>query len=130
MARILTTAALALAFGAVAVGGAGALLAANVAPAGEKVFKSDCAVCHSTSAKGGPTIGPTMFGVVGRKAGSLPGYHYSSAMEMAGLVWTQSNLDKYIANPKSVVPGDKMPYAGLKNAQKRDALVEYLKTLK
>jgi cytochrome c len=129
MARILTFSAVVV-LGAAGFAGIGALSAANVSPQGDKVFKSDCAVCHSTAAKGGPSVGPTMFGVVGRKAGSLPGYHYSSAMEMAGLVWTAPNLDKYIANPKSVVPGDKMPYAGLKDAAKRAALVDFLKTLK
>jgi cytochrome c len=129
MARILTLS-LAVMLGAAGVAGIGALSAANVAPGGQQVFKSQCSVCHSDAAKGGASVGPRLFGVVGRKAGTLPGYHYSSAMEMAGLVWTEPNLDKYIANPKAVVPGDKMPYAGLKDAAKRAALVDYLKTLK
>jgi len=129
MARILTISAAAL-VGAAAVAGIGALSAANVTPAGQKVFKSDCAVCHSDAEKGGATIGPRLYGVVGRKAGSVPGYKYSKAMQNAGMVWTEANLEKYIANPQKVVPGDKMPYGGLKDAAKRDALIKYLATLK
>jgi cytochrome c len=129
MARILTLS-VAVVLGAAGVAGIGALSAANVAPGGQKIFKSECSVCHSDAAKGGSSVGPRLFGVVGRRAGTLPGYHYSSAMEMAGLVWTEPNLEKYIANPKSVIPGDKMPYAGLKDAAKRQALVDYLSTLK
>lgn len=129
MARILTISA-AILIGAAAIAGTGALSAANVAPAGKKVFNSNCAVCHSDAAKGGATIGPRLYGVVGRKAGTVKGYDYSKAMLNAGLVWTPSNLENYIADPKKVVPGDKMPYAGLKDVAKRDALVQYLKTLK
>ena len=129
MARILTLSAAAL-IGAAAFAGAGALSAANVSPTGEKVFKSNCAVCHAASEKGGPSVGPRLFGVVGRAAGSVPGYKYSPAMQMAGMVWTEANLKKYIADPKKVVPGDKMPYAGLKDEAKREALVAYLATLK
>lgn len=129
MARILKISAAILA-GVAALGGAEALSAANPASAGQQVFKSNCSVCHSDAAKGGASIGPRLYGVVGRKAGTLSGYKYSKAMLSAGLVWTETNLDNYIANPKKVVPGDKMPYAGLKNEAKRKALVEYLATLK
>ena len=128
MARILTISVAVLA-GVVALGGVEALSAANVG-AGQQVFKSNCAVCHSDAAKGGATIGPRLYGVVGRKAGSLAGYKYSKAMQNAGLTWNETNLDKYIADPKKVIPGDKMPYAGLKDDAKRKALVEYLATLK
>ena len=130
MARILMIGTAAVLLGAVAFAGTGSLSAAMVAPEGNKVFKSDCSVCHSDAAKGGATIGPRLFGVVGRKAGSVSGYNYSPAMKNAGLVWNETTLEKYIANPKAVVPGDKMPYAGLKDQAKRQALVEYLATLK
>jgi cytochrome c len=105
---------------------AGPVLAA--AP-GQAVFQNECSICHSVAAHS-PGIGPSLFDVVGRKAGSLAGYSYSSAMKGAGFVWNQAKLDAYLQAPQKVVPGDKMPYAGLKDPAKRTALVAYLGTLK
>lgn len=130
MARILIFGGAASVAVAAALACAGSLSAAGSAPSGKAVFASQCSACHSVTEHGGTTIGPRLFGVVGRKAGTVPGFHYSSAMRNSGIVWTPDNLDRYIANPKEVVPGDLMPYAGLKDEMKRDALVAYLKTLK
>lgn len=111
-----------------AAGGVGAAQAANVA-AGKQVFHSQCAICHADK-KGVNKIGPSLFGVVGRHTGSEAGYDYSVANKNANLVWTPDVLDKYIADPQKVVPGTKMPYAGLHNATKRQNLIAFLATLK
>ena len=111
-----------------ALGFAGTARAADVV-AGKQVFQSQCAICHADK-KGVNKIGPSLFGVVGRHTGSEPGYDYSVANKNANLVWTPDVLDKYIADPQKVVPGTKMPYAGLHNATKRQNLIAFLATLK
>ena len=89
-----------------------------------------CAICHS-NAKGAPNkLGPNLFGVVGRKAGSYPGFSYSSAMKRSRITWTAAKLTAYLAAPQEVVPGNNMPFAGIANAQQRADLVAYLGTLK
>lgn len=87
-----------------------------------------CKTCHSTE-KGKIGIGPSLYGVVGRKAGSLPGFTYSKAMAGSGITWDAAALDAYIAAPQTKVPGNRMPYGGLKDAAKRQAIIAYLKTL-
>ncbi len=88
-----------------------------------------CKACHKTVA-GGKGIGPSLFGVVGRKAGTEEGFNYSPAMKAVGWVWTPDELGKYIADPKGVVPGNRMPFMGLKKPEDVKAVVEYLGTLK
>ncbi len=97
--------------------------------AGRAVFMSSCSICHSVEA-GQNKIGPSLFGVVGRKTGSEPGYNYSPANEKANLTWDDATLDKYLASPRAVVPGTKMTYGGLKDDTKRANLIAYLDTLK
>jgi cytochrome c len=92
--------------------------------AGEKVF-NQCKGCHTVE-EGKNRIGPSLYGVVGRKAGSIDGFNYSPAMKSAGLTWTVETLDKYLADPKAVVPGNKMAFAGLKNEQDRQNVIAYL----
>jgi cytochrome c len=112
----------------------GAVVAASAQAAGNAtngagVFDR-CAICHSNT-KGGPNkIGPNLFGVVGRKAGTYPGFSYSSAMAKSGIVWTDAKLDAYIASPATTVPGNKMPFAGISNNNQRTDLIAYLDTLK
>ena len=86
-------------------------------------------MCHAAATSG---VGPALGGGVGRKAGSLAGYasRYSPAMKAAGFVWTHEKLERYIANPAAVVPGNHMPYAGLHDPAQVDAIVAYLATLK
>ena len=87
-----------------------------------------CAMCHSdTAGKNG--IGPSLFGVVGRAAGTAPGFKYSAAMKAAG-AWTPDKLDAFITSPQKAVPGTSMPYGGMKDAAKRADIVAYLGTLK
>lgn len=96
--------------------------------AGAHVFQSQCAQCHTLGAGKPNGIGPNLTGVAGRRAGSLAGYSYSKAMKSSGLTWTDDNLKKYLSNPSGVVSGNKMPFVGLKNPQKLDDLVAFLKT--
>ena len=89
-----------------------------------------CAVCH-TAQKGAPNrIGPNLFSVVGRTAGTLPGYSYSSAMAKAGIVWGADTLSRYLMGPSKVVQGTKMTFAGLSNQQQGEDVAAYLATLK
>jgi cytochrome c len=104
-------------------------LAAGNAASGQQVF-ARCAICHNNAKGAGNKIGPDLFGVVGRKAGSEPGFSYSAAMKAAGFVWTNDRLDKYVMSPPLVVPGNKMPFSGLPSATQRADLIAYLDTLK
>lgn len=118
-----------LAFAAAALIGLAAPAMAADAANGEKVFKQQCGACHSIVA-GKNGVGPSLFGIVGRTAGSVDGFHYSAANKGSGIVWTEDKLDPYIESPKTVVPGTTMPYPGLKDAEKRADLVAYLATVK
>ena len=85
--------------------------------------------CHSIR-EGDNRLGPHMRGIIGRKAGSLPNYSYSSAMKGANFVWDEENLERFIANPDETVPGNTMkPYGGLASAESRIKLIALLKTL-
>lgn len=95
------------------------------AEAGEKVFNR-CKACHSIEA-GQNRVGPSLAGVVGRKSGSAAGFTYSDAMKNSNLTWTEENLDKYLTDPKGFVPGNKMAFAGLKDAAERQNVIAYLK---
>jgi cytochrome c len=108
-------------------GSATAALAADPA-AGEKIFKAQCGICHAVVA-GQNRIGPTLFGVVGRRAGSVPGFNYTADHKKLGVTWDAATLDKYLANPRAMVPDTSMVYAGLKNDAERADLVAYLETL-
>ena len=94
---------------------------------GQKVF-AQCAACHSADARNG--VGPGLKGIIGRKAGTAPGFHYSHAMKKFGKTWDASTLNAYLANPQAVVPGNVMPFSGLPDAAQRADLVAYLGTLK
>jgi len=98
------------------------------AAAGQKAF-AVCSTCHAVVA-GRNGIGPSLYGVVGRPAASLPGYKYSAAMTKSGLTWTSETLHTYLAAPGKTVPGTKMTYGGVKEAEKLDDVVAYLETLK
>jgi cytochrome c len=114
---------------AVALMFAGEVQAAGNAANGKTVF-SRCAICHSVG-KGEPNrIGPNLYGVVGRKAGTVTGFNYSSAMKNFGKVWTPELLDSYLTHPMVVVPGTKMSFAGISNAGQRSDVIAYLQSLK
>jgi cytochrome c len=113
--------------GVMLAGSATAALAADAA-AGQKIFKVQCGICHSVVA-GQNRIGPTLFGVVGSMAGSVPGFHYTADHKKLDIAWDAANLDKYLVNPRAMVPDTSMVYAGLKDDAKRADLIAYLETL-
>ncbi|HUB97707.1 MAG TPA: cytochrome c family protein [Stellaceae bacterium] len=102
---------------------------ALAAPDGQQLFQRYCFICHSTEA-GQNKVGPSLAGVVGRKSGQEPGFDYSEAMQSANKTWDEATLDKYLTDPRQVVPGTKMLFIGIKNADERHALIDYLKSLK
>ncbi len=94
---------------------------------GQAVFNNACHTCHSIK-PGDNRLGPSLGGIIGKKAGSSEGYAYSPAMKQAGITWDEKNLDAFIANPDSVVQGNNMkPYTGMTNAGDRATIIEYLK---
>jgi cytochrome c len=99
------------------------------AAAGAALFKAKCALCHSVVA-GQNKIGPSLFGVVGRKSGSVAGFNYSDANKNSGKTWDDATLDVYLTNPKALVPGTKMVFPGLPDAGDRANVIAYLDTLK
>jgi cytochrome c len=108
---------------------AGEARAAGDAANGATLFKQKCGLCHSSQA-GQNRVGPSLFGVVGRKAGSVSSYNYSDAMKNSGLTWDDGTLDSYLAGPRAKVPGTKMTFAGFSNDSDRADVIAYLNTLK
>jgi cytochrome c len=102
--------------------------AAGDPKAGLGLYAQECADCHSIT-PGKNKKGPSLFGIVGKKAASVPGFSYSQALQQAGFIWTAERLDTYIANPRRAVPGGKMKYDGLDDARDRADLIAYLMTL-
>ena len=99
---------------------------AQDAAAGEKVFVQ-CRACHQIGENAKNGVGPLLNGIMGRKAGSVPGYSYTAANKNSGLTWDEPTFREYIKDPKAKVPGTKMIYAGLKDEQKTNDLVAFLK---
>jgi cytochrome c len=103
---------------------AGAARAGGDAARGEKLYE-DCAACHSIE-RGVNGVGPTLYGIFGRKAGELDDYRYSPALKRSGIIWTEGTLDTFIADSQATVPANRMPYAGMPNADERGDLIAYL----
>lgn len=96
------------------------------AAAGQEVFQTTCSACHALDRN---KVGPPLAGVVGRKAGSVPGYPYSAALAQSGVVWTAETLDRWLAGPRHLVPGAAMPLS-LSDKLRRQDVIAYLKTLR
>ena len=113
----------ALAAGAVGfAGAAGAGGASGDADHGKQLY-ARCAACHSLTVD---RTGPRHCGLLGRRAGGVPGFAYSEAMKRSGIVWTLATLDRFLANPMQAIPGTAMGYAGLSDPKERADLVAYL----
>jgi cytochrome c len=106
--------ALILALSASCLAGGVALAAGGDPAAGEATFKV-CAACHAIGPGATNRVGPVLNGLFGRAAGTAPGYRYSPAMKKSGITWDESTFAKFIKNPRGVVPGTKMSYAGLQD---------------
>jgi cytochrome c len=98
---------------------------AQDAAAGEQVFKTNCSICHSVQPQRN-IIGPSLFGVVGRHSGQVPGFHYSEANRSSGLTWDAATLDRYLTSPRQVVPGTLMTFPGLKDPRQRSDVIAFL----
>merc|ERR1719233_1583673 len=92
---------------------------------GAKIFKTKCTQCHSVK-KGQNGQGPSMYGIVGRKSGQVEGFNYTAANKNSGLVWNKKTLSKYLTNPKKMIPGTKMIFAGIKKKKDRSDLIAFL----
>jgi cytochrome c len=96
---------------------------------GQLVFNNACRTCHTTN-NGDNRLGPHLYKIIGRKAGSLPNYRYSSAMKCADFVWDEAKLDLFIANPDAVIPGNEMKlYGGLASAGDRAKVIAFLHSM-
>ncbi|WP_254457988.1 c-type cytochrome [Xanthomonas sacchari] len=96
---------------------------------GASVFASECAECHS-AAPAKNKKGPTLFGVVGRRAGSVSDYNYSDAMKQSQWTWSDDKLRSYLSQPASkALPGSKMKYDGLDDTKQLQDLITYLHSL-
>jgi len=92
-------------------------------------FNNACRTCHSMR-EGDHRLGPSLHGVVGRKAGTVAGYQFSSAMRQSGIVWDAATLDAFITDPDKVVHGNAMkPFGGIADAKQRGEIIAYLKSI-
>lgn len=95
----------------------------------QMAFNNACRTCHSMK-EGDNRLGPSLAGVVGRKAGTLPGYAYSPSMQNSGVTWDEATLDKFIANPEQVVGGNKMkPFTSISDETQRKDIIAFLKSI-
>mgnify|MGYP001254305511 FL=1 len=101
------------------------LLTSANASEGEKIFKQ-CAACHSIAKGGANKIGPALWGVLGRKAGSVSDYKYSKAMASYGKSWSFEEMSGFLLKPKEWIKGTKMSFMGLKKAKDRAAVILYM----
>ena len=92
---------------------------------GKKVFKK-CVACHSLQ-EGKNKIGPSLYNLLGRKAGSVDGYKYSKAMKNSDVVWDEESLDKFLTKPRKFIKKTKMLFRGIKKKSLRDDIISYLK---
>lgn len=105
-----------------------ALLASASAEHGAQIAKQ-CAICHNFQEGQGPKIGPDLYGVVGRKVATAPGFNYTAALKALGGTWTFDKLNKWITDPRAMVPGTAMTFAGLSSEKQRADVIAYLDSL-
>jgi len=91
---------------------------------GEKLFE-ECRACHAVE-RGASGVGPSLYGVIGRGAGTLDDFRYSPALKKSGITWSKQTLDAYMLDPQKTVPANRMPYAGMPAARDRADLLDYI----
>ena len=96
-------------------------------PARGRSLYALCASCHTLAEGGANLVGPNLFGVFGKPAASHEGYTYSAPLKESGVTWDAATLDAWLADPQAVVPGTKMVFVGVRDAQQRADLVAHLK---
>jgi cytochrome c len=99
-------------------------------PAKGKTQFAQCRACHQVGPDAQNSVGPVLNGVVGRKAGTYPGYSYSDANKNSGLTWDEATLKEYLKDPRAKVPGTKMIFPGIKQENRVDDVIAYLKNIK
>ena len=104
-------------------------LAAGNALNGKAAFVR-CVMCHKTANEAGNALGPNLFGVAGKRAASVAGFAYSDALKNSAITWTQDKLAAFITNPKALVPGNRMAFAGISDYTQAQDLAAYIATLK
>ena len=105
---------------------AGTVIAADAAK-GRKVYNK-CKACHALKA-GKNKIGPSLYGIIDRKAGTIAGFKYSKAMKASGLTWDEETLRNYLENPRNFLKGTRMAFSGIKKKKQMDNLLAYLKVV-
>jgi cytochrome c len=94
---------------------------------GRRTFKL-CQSCHITKEGGGALVGPNLYGIFGREAGSSPGFQYSPALQAADFIWTPDKVDHWLENPQTFLKGNRMTFAGVRKPADRTAVIAYLMT--
>ncbi len=92
---------------------------------GRRIF-AQCATCHSPE-QGVNRVGPSLYGIIGRRSGSIPGFNYSEANRNSNITWTEQEMFTYLENPQRRIPGTRMAFVGLRNPQQRADVIAYLK---
>jgi cytochrome c len=111
---------------AMSIGVGAGTASAQDAASGANVFHQ-CQVCHSIGTGAQNKIGPELNGLDGRHSGTAANFNYSDANKNSGIVWNETTFKQYIANPRAMIPGTKMPFAGLKDPQQINDLWAYIK---
>lgn len=106
-----------------------ALLAKADVGEGQKEMEKVCSVCHSWNEGGAAKVGPNLYGIVGNIHAHMVGFNYSDGLKAIKGPWTFDELNQWLSNPRSVVPGTRMSFAGLDSAQERADVIDYLHTL-
>jgi len=125
---------------AIGLGLCGAILAVTLAaaqiplpapkpPDGPTLFKQQCATCHTTNLTDAVRQGPSLFNIIGRRVGTVEGFHYSAGFAKADFVWDEARIDAWISNPQEMIPGAVMAYRQAK-PEVRTAIIAYLKELR